>query len=204
MKIGRVALNGGVAEGFRAYTDVWEVFRIAVPEATELLMREEALFPSHDSLQFSSLVLDGERLLVKLSCVRLSEWHRHITYKDLHTKEEYAWDAAMMYETRTKKYFAERAASLVQWDKHALKGPVKGGVNCIRLATWWGDPPVMPHAYTCFAAVSEHWIVLGSIEEEVPVHTGDILESFGFLLDPQLAGAGARKAEGGAGAGNWD
>jgi len=171
-----------VAEGFKAHTDTRNVYTIAVPEAAEVLVRDEAeLQAQRGTLSFSWLVLGQEGLVVRTSCARLEEWHKHICYNRARTQEEYAREAVEMYEARSKHYFKERAASAVQWDKNLLVGKIPGGVNCVRLATWWGSEPELPHSFTCFAAVSEHWIVTGSIEEEVPLSTGDIMASLAFL-----------------------
>jgi hypothetical protein len=173
-------------EGFREYTDSNRVFSIAVPEAAEALIQDPARFESErEPIDFSWLILKGEGLAVRVMCSRLEDWHKHVTYNQARTKEEYSKEALLLNAERMKRRFPENSASIIQWSKNILQKEIEGGFMSIRLATWWGANPV-PHSLTCFAAVSEQWIALGSIEEDVPASTGEIMHSFTFL--PPSAG----------------
>jgi hypothetical protein len=87
----------------------------------------------------------------------------------------------------------------MQWDKEMMRKEIPGGYISIRLATWWGED-VVPHSFTLFTAVSPAWIVTGTIEEDVPRSTGEIVTSFAFLP----AAAHSEKTLIETHANNWD
>jgi hypothetical protein len=190
-----------VEEGFRQYSDVREVFSIAAPETLEVVVVSEAqLGISEEAFQFSWLVLQGEGLIVRTSCSRLEEWHEHIGYKQPRSREEYSKEAVELHEARFKQRF-ENAGSMIQWSKSILQKELAGGFISIRLANWWGTN-LVPHSFTCFAAVSNNWIVMGTIEEDVPLSTGAIVTSFAFLPEPKEDKVRVRQGE--TEARNWD
>ena len=173
-----------VEEGFRDYTDANHVFSIAAPVALLPYIQEYQLGLNPEATRFGVLLLDGDGIRVKLTCTKLEAWHKHVTYIQSRTREEYSEEALYMMEARLKERDPERAGSVIQWEPKIYQKEVEGGFISIRSATWWGDN-VVPHTYTYFVAVSDAWIVAGSVEEEVPASTWGIVRSFAFL--PQAA-----------------
>ena len=168
-------------EGFREYSDSSGVFSIAVPENAEVLIQDPARLESdREPIDFSWLVLEGTGLVVRLTCFRLHDWHKYVTYNQERTKEQYSEEALLLSAERIIQRFPKNADSVIQWDKNLLQKEIPGGFVSLRLATWWGSNSV-PHSLTCFAAVSDEWIATGSIEEDVPLSTGLIVRSFSFV-----------------------
>jgi hypothetical protein len=162
------------------------VFSIAVPETIKIEIQGEVqLGTNPEALKFGLIVLKDEGLAVRVTRARLTEWHDYVTYNQPRTKEQYSEEALLMYEERARQRFAEQADNVVQWSRNLMQKEIPGGFISIRLATWWGDN-LVPHSFTLFAAVSDYWIVIVSVEEEVPTKTGEIVKSFAWLPNAQM------------------
>lgn len=190
-------------EVFCEYSDGQKVFSILAPESMVVLVQDEAeLGTGAKTFRFNWLVMEGPGIRVKVSSARIEAWHKHVTYTQTRTREEYAKEAVLLHEARWRQRFPENADSMIQWDKSMSQKEIPGGFIGIRFATWWGDNP-LPHSFACFAAVSNNWMVTGTVEEEVPQNTVEIIKSFAFLPDPLLSQA-TPGTQGQVETGDWD